>query len=296
MKILPESLAAHLSEDVTTLCHCWLLSRRDGAILGFTDHDRDLTLDGTLCRAQSGFSASDIEAGLGLAVNAAEVAGAFSSEEIAADDVRAGLYDGARVAQFLVNWQDPSAFVKLNDLEIGDVSLAGEAFRVELRSPTHRLEQPQGRLYSHRCDALLGDIRCKVDLDQDGFRATAAVASVEGAQRLILSGINTFANGWFRNGLMTFLGGPLSGQSFDIEDHDLVAGGARIALWLPMRALPQAGDPVSLTIGCDKSFAMCRNRFANAINFQGFPHMPGEDFAYSYVDGVSEHDGRPIHD
>jgi hypothetical protein len=27
----------------------------------------------------------------------------------------------------------------------------------------------------------------------------------------------------------------------------------------------------------DKRLATCRDRFANAINFQGFPHMPGND-------------------
>ncbi|MDX5493645.1 MAG: phage BR0599 family protein, partial [Alphaproteobacteria bacterium] len=28
----------------------------------------------------------------------------------------------------------------------------------------------------------------------------------------------------------------------------------------------------------DKQFTTCRDRFANAVNFRGFPHMPGNDF------------------
>ena len=37
------------------------------------------------------------------------------------------------------------------------------------------------------------------------------------------------------------------------------------------------GDTVRLTPGCDKSFATCRDKFSNGVNFQGFPHMPGTD-------------------
>ena len=39
-----------------------------------------------------------------------------------------------------------------------------------------------------------------------------------------------------------------------------------------------AGDTFAVTAGCDKRFATCRDRFANAVNFRGFPHIPGNDF------------------
>ncbi|SFE47808.1 phage conserved hypothetical protein BR0599 [Methylobacterium sp. 13MFTsu3.1M2] len=41
----------------------------------------------------------------------------------------------------------------------------------------------------------------------------------------------------------------------------------------------------SLTAGCDKRLATCRDRFANAVNFQGFPHMPGNDAVMRAVPG-----------
>jgi uncharacterized phage protein (TIGR02218 family) len=53
-----------------------------------------------------------------------------------------------------------------------------------------------------------------------------------------------------------------------------------------------AGDAFTVTAGCDKRFATCRDRFANAANFRGFPHIPGNDFLVSYpVIGESGHDG-----
>jgi hypothetical protein len=40
----------------------------------------------------------------------------------------------------------------------------------------------------------------------------------------------------------------------------------------------RAGDAFTVTAGCDKHFATCQAKFANAVNFRGFPHMPGNDF------------------
>ena len=63
----------------------------------------------------------------------------------------------------------------------------------------------------------------------------------------------------------------------------------------------KAGDPVppvsaavTLTAGCDKSFAACRDKFANPDNFRGFPHLPGNDAAYAYVTEGRDFDGEPL--
>jgi uncharacterized phage protein (TIGR02218 family) len=53
-----------------------------------------------------------------------------------------------------------------------------------------------------------------------------------------------------------------------------------------------AGDAVVLRAGCDKQFSTCRAKFANAQNFRGFPHMPGNDFVLSYArEGDASNDG-----
>jgi hypothetical protein len=55
-------------------------------------------------------------------------------------------------------------------------------------------------------------------------------------------------------------------------DADL--GDARCGVDLGDPALVASG---AIAAGCDKSFAMCGARFANRVNFRGFPHMPGAD-------------------
>ncbi len=289
MKVLPAGLAAHLKGDVTTICHCWQVLRRDGVVLGFTDHDGDLLVDGARFLASSGFSASEAEAESGLAVSAGTVAGGFSSDVIAEADLAAGLYDGARVELLVVNWRAPDQFMRLNMREIGEVSRAGGAFVAELRSLAHRLDQPQGRVYGRRCDASLGDGRCRVDLA--AYRGAGTVVLVRDRSRLVVAGLQGFAGGFFGQGVLRLQ----AGGELEIDAHVKNADGtAELSLWLPSERDIAVGEAFSVTAGCDKAFATCRQKFGNQLNFRGFPHVPGSDFAYSFADGERLHDGSPI--
>lgn len=58
-----------------------------------------------------------------------------------------------------------------------------------------------------------------------------------------------------------------------------------MAIWL---FVSQTGDAFHVSPGCDKSFATCRGRFGNGVNFRGFPHIPGNDFI---IGGVRPGDG-----
>jgi uncharacterized phage protein (TIGR02218 family) len=294
MREIDAAFEAHLAGDVTTLCHAWRVTRRDGIVLGFTEHDRDLRFAETLFLAASGFSATGTEEEAGLPAATSEVAGGFSADAIDADDLARGLYDGARVEVFRVNWAAPAQHLLLKVQEIGEVTRDAGQFRAELRSFTHRLGQPQGRIYNRRCDATLGDARCAVDLTRGGLQAEGVVEAVLDATRLSLSGIGHFADGLFRYGTLLFLDGGNIGEIVDIGTHLEREDVTEVTLWLPLERMPLPGDRVRLTAGCDKAFATCRAKFANQPNFRGFPHVPGADFAYTYVDGQTTHDGGAL--
>jgi uncharacterized phage protein (TIGR02218 family) len=292
MKTIPAALAEHLKGDATTTCHCWKVTLKDGVTIGFTDHDEMIVFGGTSYLAASGFAASDSDSETGLGASAGEVAGGFSSEAIAEDDLAAGRFDGARVELFLVNWQAPDQHMLLNMREIGEVTRAGGAFRAELRSLAHRLGQPQGRVYGRRCDAALGDRRCGVDLEP--FTGHGNVVAVDASGGLLVSGLDAFADGFFSRGKLRFLAGLLAAKSFDLDGHERRDGGVHLSFWLPPEQLPSPGDIFSVTAGCDKSFTTCRAKFTNHLNFRGFPHLPGADFAYSYASGGESHDGGAL--
>jgi uncharacterized phage protein (TIGR02218 family) len=294
MRAIDPALAAHLAGDATTLCHCWRVIRRDGTVLGFTEHDHDLTFVATPFLAATGFSASDGEDEAGLPASTSDVAGGFSSAAISEADLLAGLYDGARVEVYLVNWAAPEQHLLLKIQEIGEVTRQTGQFQAELRSFSARLSEPQGRIYNRRCDAVLGDARCGIDLSLPQYRAEGAIMAVSDATRLDVSGISGFAAGFFSRGRLTFVDGPNSGLAVDVVSHAMAGTIIQLILWLPLQNLPEVGDRVVLTAGCDKAFATCRGKFANPANFRGFPHMPGADFAYTYADGTSLHDGSPL--
>src|SRR5581483_11102614 len=178
MKTLDAGLAAHLGGGVTTLCHCWRVERKDSAVLGFTDHDRDLVIDGTTYKAASGFTATAIEDQLGLGVSNLDVDGALSSAAITEDDLNAGLYDDAAVTIMRVNWQDVSQRVVLRSGFLGQVTRSETAFSAELRGLAARLDQSAGRVFQRTCAWELGDTRCSIDLGASAHHGSGTVASV----------------------------------------------------------------------------------------------------------------------
>ena len=132
MKPLSPALAAHLATGATTLAWCWRLTRRDGVVQGFTDHDRALTFDGTTFEAAAGFTASEIKDQIGLSVDNLEVSGALTSDHLDEADLSAGLYDDARVEIFRVNWADSAQRVLMRSGSLGEVRRSGSAFAAEV--------------------------------------------------------------------------------------------------------------------------------------------------------------------
>lgn len=215
MREVPEVLAARIDSGAATLCHAWLLTRVDGTRLGFTDHDRDLVVDGVSCRAGQGWTAGVAEGGLGVsAAGSMAVAGVLDGEALDAAELAAGGYDGARVECRRLDWSEPALAVTLWTGRIARVVARGEAFSAELEGPLAQLERVAGRTYGRLCDANLGDGRCGVE----------------------------------------------------------------------------AGRP-ALAQGCDKRLATCASRFDNALNFRGFPTVPGGDFLILTPVEGERHDG-----
>ena len=144
-------LHKHLESGTTTVCHCWLLTRRDGEAFGFTDHDLDLSFEGQTFRADSGMGAKALSQSTGLSVDNTEAVGALSSDAISEADITAGRFDGASVIAWRVNWADISQREVIFRGEIGDLKRAGGAFAADLRSLASQLNRPLGRIFQKPC-------------------------------------------------------------------------------------------------------------------------------------------------
>jgi uncharacterized phage protein (TIGR02218 family) len=295
MRTIPSALQAKLDAGDTTLCRCWIVTRRDGVVQGFTDHDEDVAVNGVTCRAATGLLGSEIAAELGLAVQGSEVSGALADDSLTEADLAAGRYDAAAIEVHIVDWTEPSLTLLLSKGVLGEVRREGHAFTAEMRSLTHRLAEDSGRLYTATCSADLGDARCTVDLNDAAFHAAGTVTTLAGSAIFHASGIGTFADGWFTAGKLTFASGLNSGLAVEVKVHRLDDAGVLIELWQQMPEPIAAGDTFVVSAGCDKRFATCRDRFANTVNFRGFPHIPGNDFVVSYPNsGDSDNDGTSL--
>lgn len=282
MRTIPSDLQAKLSSGVTTLARCWIVTRRDGAVLGFTDHDEDIVLGAVTCLAGTGLDSSEVTARLGLSVDGAEIAGALADESLSEADLAAGRYDAARVELHLVDWSEPSLSVHLSAGVIGEVRREGASFTAEMRGLADRLTETSGRLYTLTCSADLGDARCTVDLTNAAFHGAGTIATLEGTSTFIASGLDAFVDNWFTAGKLTWVAGANAGLAIEVKSHRVLADGVHIDLWQQMPEVLTIGDTFTVTAGCDKHYTTCRDRFANAINFRGFPSIPGNDFLIRY--------------
>jgi len=282
MRAIPSALQAKLNSGVTTLARCWVVTRCDGVTMGFTDHDADLTVAGTLCRAGAGLTSSEATARLGLQVDGAEIAGALADESLAEADLAAGHYDAADVAVYLVDWSEPSLYVLLSKGVLGEVRREGGAFTAELRSLSHRLNEESGRLYTATCSADLGDARCGIDLDNPAHHGIGTLSAIAGSAAFRASELDAFADGAFTGGKLTFLSGANATFAVEVKRHRRDADGVLIELWQQTPEPLAVGAAFRVNAGCDKRVATCHDRFGNTVNFRGFPHIPGNDFVISY--------------
>jgi len=295
MHAISSALQTKLDSGVTTLCRCWLLTRSDGVVQGFTDHDEDVALGSVTCRAASGLSASEATAQLGLAVTGTEISGALADETLHEADLAAGRYDAAQVEIWLVDWSAPSLTVLLSKGVLGEVRRAGSAFTAEVRGLAHRLAEESGRLYTASCSADCGDARCTLDLSGSAFRGHGSVGAVAATSTFSASGLGGYADGWFGAGRLAWDSGGNAGLAVEVKLHRSGNDGVTIELWQAMPEPIAVGDQFTVTAGCDKRFATCVSRFNNAANFRGFPHIPGNDFVMRYpVQGEAGNDGGSL--
>ncbi|PTM38729.1 DUF2163 domain-containing protein [Bosea sp. 124] len=284
MRDIPEALAAHLVQGATTLCRCWSLTRRDGAVLGFTDHDGPLSFDGIVFAAATGLEAAEASAELGFAIGGGEVSGAFAATGLNEADLARGLYDDARVSIWLTNWADVSQRVLLETGFVGEIRRGDTGFTAEVRGLAKAFDEERGRLYMRSCSADLGDGRCGVAL----AAVAANVVTSDGRLGLTAPALVGFADGHFTGGRLVFTAGANVGFATEVKRHGAAGGLVALQLWQAPPAPIAAGDAFTVSPGCDKSFATCQSKFGNSINFRGFPHIPGNDFI---IGGVRPGDG-----
>lgn len=267
-------LKAHYALGSTTVARCWRFERRDGYVVTVTTCARDLLIGGEVYRSKEGVNPTSIAQEASAAVTNSDVTGTMAAESVSEAELFAGLWDGAFVSVFEVNYRDLTmGTMQLQSGNIGDVKAGRSAFTAEVRGLTQRLQKVVGRVYTAGCPWVFGDPNtCRKDLGP--LTATGAFTSVTNL-RTMSDSARVEAADYFGAGLITITSGQNVGVQMEVYAFD---AGGQFTLHLPLPYTVAIGDTYSVTPGCRKRWIEdCKTKWANGNNFGGFPLVPGSD-------------------
>lgn len=299
VKSATPGMTSHLAGEVTTLAVCWQITRTDGTVYRYTEHDEDVVYAGDTYKAAFGFRRTNFTTKSDLSVANLDVVGVLDDDEIDENDLRGGLFDSAEIRTFLVNYEDPDGdgILRLMAGYVGEVTIRDGRFTFEMRSLEDRLAQVIGENYTPTCRADLGDSRCTFDVaanTQAGAvtavtdRSTVTVQAITtdgGLLEQLPGGAGSDAPAdWFNGGLVTFTSGLNDGLSREVKDY---TAGGQVTFFLPFPFDMAVGDEFEIYRGCPKTVEACRDVFSNIENFRGEPYVPGNDQIFAYPDAQS---------
>jgi hypothetical protein len=184
MKSIPSGLLAHYQSGTTTIATCWKVTLQSGSpqtVLGFTDHDKTLVIDGLEYLASTGFMPTAYETQSKGAVDNLEAQGFLDSDLITEQDILNGVWDFAEVEIFQVNWNNLSLGKNiLTKGHLGQISTERGRFSAELRGLANALSQSANRIYSPTCRVEFGSTECGINLSAHTYTGTITSVSSDG--------------------------------------------------------------------------------------------------------------------
>jgi len=288
MKTIPVALQGHYNGSTQTVTRMLRITRKDGVVFTFTDHDTDLKYGNEVYGSALGYTSKNITSGSALQADNLNVLGFLESPSITEEDLRLGFWNYADFTLFEINWENVGNGIRhLRDGTFGEITSHRGYFETELRGLMQHYITPLLRVTARECDADLGNARCKIMLGAPGDSPTgdwvvAGVVDYSTSGRVIFDDNRTESDNWFTGGLLTFTSGLNNGYSVEIKVSDFNSGDPRIELFVPAPFEITPGDTYTAQAGCTKRFKEdCIGKFNNGINFRGFPHVPLSD-TYQY--------------
>lgn len=278
----------NVNDQIRTLCYCWLLTRTDDTILGFTDHDQSIHINGVDCKPQTGMTAGAMEMESGFALNGGQAEAALSTDAITSSDIIKGLYDRATVQLYLVNWRAPESAQLLRTMRIAKITQADGVFSAEMDGLLSGFDAPQGRHFRRNCDARFGDAHCGINTDLSIYQQSVRILESSSSAQVRIEPLTIQAD-HYANGSIV-----LASEILPIIQIEVSASHWTLHLRKAPKIKVSDSQQAVLIAGCDKTFNTCRDRFQNAVNFRGFPHLPGNDAAYQFAKRNDVFDGSPI--
>ena len=272
MKSINEELKDILSSDTINIVRCWKIELSNGNILGFSTNDGEFNYDGIKFNPLSADNIKTIDVSLDIKADEFKISNLISSELIRVDDILNGLYDNAKVEIFLID---------ISRLDLGKVSLLNgiissiecddNIFTANIKGLKNELNKTIGEIYSPLCRARFCDSKCGLTMANYEFNGT--IDFVEDNYNFATNNeeIRSKNVGYFDNGIIEFMDGDNIGKKTEINQFS----GGKFLILSELSYDLKVGDKFKVLAGCNKNFKSCCEKFNNAINFRGEPHLPG---------------------
>jgi uncharacterized phage protein (TIGR02218 family) len=283
VKSLDVDFKKALIQPDLTFAWCWLITRRDGLMLGFVSVDLELAIADVVYRPFTGFDPGAAQLSQGLdKTDSQTLAGILDESGISRAELLSGVYTGAEVRRFLVNYLDsptsfeispnaPPKFFELPRGYIAEIKSNNLGYEVKIKDDLALLDRPIGTNTSMTCRCNLGDNRCRVNLAPFTWNVTAT--EVTSRRNFKIAG--NFPDNYFDRGRLKFTSGNNINVHRDIGFHV----GSSLILYEPLPFDIAVGDSLTVVAGCLKTELACVVKFRNFANFQGEPDIPTTDLA-----------------
>jgi len=256
------------------------ITRSDGQQYAYTDHDVKLTVGGLDYEPAAGLQRLRLESTTDNKVSNQQFAAGWLDFE--GDDLHEGLFDNAEVEVMKVGWDDVAAGnITTFFGNLGIIQWTDDGFKADVHSITRKLNRNYGITTTASCRHRLFEVGgvgtvglCGVD--KPTFSYTGSISTiVQNRIKFEVTGTFPTTQDYVAFGEITFTSGLNNGLVYEVSKHD-VGAFSEIELMTQTIRDVVMGDTFTITAGCDKAFATCKNKFSNSVNFGGMPHIQSE--------------------
>ena len=256
-----------------------LITLKSGVTYGYTDHDLPLTVASKTYTPAPGLKRSNLTATVDDQVSNQEFASAWV--DAPETDLLAGKFDNAEIEIAFCAWNNTALGKFVIDRgRLGVIQWTGDGFRCDVQSHMRQLTRNINFLFTASCRHQLFSAldtthigACGLSMPSYMYSSTVSIVIYVGLEKLKFNYTGSVGTvGYCTGGVLTWTSGPNSGLSFPVKEH----AASYIELYIPTPFTIASTHTFNITAGCDKSFATCKAKFSNQINFGGFPHIQTE--------------------
>lgn len=275
----PAGIAALLAARPQTqyIANLFTFNLKMGDSYYFTDAPRPITIGGITYSAGTKIQRGKVKISRGLSVDSHQITiieknGAFL-DRIMLGYFNLATYTMARVFASSASspWMGPvvrfsGQVASIEEIGRGSAKLTAKSMLNILDNDFPRI------LLQNDCPHVLFDSGC--GLSRADYLVAGTVKAGSTANT-ILSDVTSKPDGWFGQGVITFLSGELRGFSYMVRAS---AATGNLYPAYPLMAVPAAGDTFQVSPGCDKTLATCQSKFGLDLTSTHAPYFAGTPF------------------